>query len=232
MSDRYFVPPISGDSVLLTGDEAHHLVRVCRLRPGDSIVVFDGSGMECDAEVLEVRRREVVLAITARREVSRELPFALTLGCCLPKGDRARWLVEKATELGVTRFVPLRTERASESARGQESEKLRRWVIEASKQCGRNVLMEVAQPTDWSEFLDAVPSDSIRWLASRAGSAIRDQRFAACEHGVAIAVGPEGGFSNAEESLAIRRGWAAVSLGPRVLRVETAALAMLACATV
>ena len=236
MSERFFVPPIGDDEkVRLTGDEAHHLARVCRLRAGQAVVLFDGTGVECDAEVLEVGRREVVLSIATRRAVSRELPFALTLACCLPKPDRARWLIEKATELGVSRFVPLVTARASESARGVDGDKLRRWVIEASKQCGRNVLMDVTPPSDWRNFAGAVSADCVLLIASRSGESLRDRWddvIARRANGVVLAVGPEGGFTDEEESLAIACGWTAVSLGPRVLRIETAALALLVCATI
>ncbi len=113
MSDRYFTDePITGGSVVLAGAEAHHLIHVMRAAPGHRVTLFNGSGDEFPAVVERVGRAEVELTVLARESVNRELPFELTLGVALPKGERQRWLVEKAVELGVTRIVPLRTCRA------------------------------------------------------------------------------------------------------------------------
>src|SRR5436190_713470 len=147
MSDRFFVsPPIAGDRAVLAGDEARHLAAVMRVQIGDEVVLFDGSGVEFTARVTATRKQAVELAIFERREISRELPFSLTLAVALPKGERQKWLVEKATELGVTRIVPLVTERGVAQPVESALERLRRSVIEASKQCGRNRLMEIAAP--------------------------------------------------------------------------------------
>ena len=108
MTDRYFVEsPIRADRATLVGPEAHHLIHVMRAGPGDAVVLFDGSGAEFDAVVERSTRAEVELAVRSRREVDRESPRALTLAVALPKGDRQKWLVEKAVELGVRRMVPL-----------------------------------------------------------------------------------------------------------------------------
>src|SRR5688572_7985367 len=102
MSERFFVDsPISADRAMLAGDEARHLAAVMRAQIGDEVVLFDGSGCEFTARVAAIRKQAVELAIIERREVSRELPVELTLAVALPKGDRQKWLVEKATELGV-----------------------------------------------------------------------------------------------------------------------------------
>jgi 16S rRNA (uracil1498-N3)-methyltransferase len=225
MADRYFsAEPINADAITLDGAEAHHLLHVLRATPGVQVVLFDGTGWEFDAEVKACRRATVELTIVARRAVDRELPFALTLGVPLPKGDRQRWLVEKVVELGVTRLVPLRTARSvATSEKG--GEKLDRYVIEASKQCGRNRLMEIAAPLPWSEWL-AAPADSRRVIADPTGrqlsatSEVTQPTFAA--------VGPEGGFTDEELAAARAAGWELASLGPRILRIETAALALAA----
>jgi 16S rRNA (uracil1498-N3)-methyltransferase len=232
MAERFYVPAVgSDDTVALTGDEAHHLARVRRIRRGERVSVFDGSGIECDAVVREIGRGEVVLNVESRQRVDRELPFPVTLGCSPAKGDRLRWLIEKATELGVSRFVPILTERASEQARGIRSEKTGRWVIEACKQCGRNVLMEVSDAVAWSDFLGSCTNHSARLIAVPTGSPLSELDDSSARGSVAIAVGPEGGFTPDEVSSANRLGWHAITLGPRTLRVETAALTMLACVT-
>ncbi len=138
MSRRYYsAAPLTSPRATLDGGEAHHLLHVLRATPGMRVVLFDGSGCEFDAEVASCGRAIVELAIVGRREVNRELAQPLVLGVPLPKGDRQRWLVEKAVELGVTRLVPLRTEHSTELGENA-SGKLDRYVIEASKQCGRN----------------------------------------------------------------------------------------------
>ncbi len=156
MSDRYFVDePISPGRVVLAGAEAHHLIHVMRAAPGRQIVLFDGRGAEFPATVKQVGRSDVELSVTAREEINRELPIDLTLGVALPKGERQKWLVEKAVEVGVTRMVPLRTERGVAQPVEQALSRLRRAVIEASKQCGRNRLLQIDEPQHWPDFLEA-----------------------------------------------------------------------------
>ncbi len=112
-ADRYFVEsPIGGDVAVLAGPEAHHLIHVMRAKAGLRVVLFDGSGAEFTAVVEEVKHAEVRLSIVARQDANRELPVHVTLGVALPKGERQKWLVEKAVELGVGRLVPLRMRRS------------------------------------------------------------------------------------------------------------------------
>lgn len=229
MAERFYVQVIgANDTVVLTGEEAHHLARVRRIHRGETVQVFDGSGIECEASVREIGKDEVVLTIESRRLVDRELPFLLTLACSPAKGDRLRWLVQKAVELGVTRFIPLLTRRTSEQARGLKVEKMARWVIEVSKQCGRNVLMELSPAILWEQFLPTVSMDSLKMLADPTGVFLNDVLPKEFRGEVTLAVGPEGGFTAEELEFARSCGWIVVSLGPRVLRVETAALALAA----
>ncbi len=166
MASRYFVErPVSGERAALTGSEAHHLAHVMRAKAGDRVVLFDGSGVEFTAEVRQVGRGRIELDVLARAEVDRELPFRLTLGAALPKGDRQKWLVEKAVELGVTRLVPLDTSRGVAQPAASTLSRLRRAVIEASKQCGRNRLMEIAPSQTWVEYLRAAPPEARRIVA-------------------------------------------------------------------
>jgi len=229
MAERFFVEtPIQSELARLTGSEAHHALHVMRLGVGAEITLFDGSGAEFVGQVTRAGRADVDLHVISRTVIDRELPLALHLAVALPKGDRQRWLVEKAVELGVTRLCPLRTQRSNDRESAAALQRLQRAVIEASKQCGRNRLMEVAEPRDFAEIVALAPTAATRWLAHPGGTPVRaalaqdaDQPLA---EEVWIAVGPEGGFSDAEQALATSQGWRSIGLGARILRVETAAL--------
>ncbi len=233
MPDRYFVEsPVASERAVLAGAEAHHLLHVMRAKVGTRVTLFDGSGWEFDAVVERTGRSEVELAIAGRREIDREAPIAVTLGVALPKGDRQRWLVEKAVELGVARLVPLETERGVAQPVENALERLRRGVIEACKQCGRNRLMEIAGPKIWQEFLADSGNVECRLVAhpvgvpALAGFLGEFRLKPGLQRCAALAVGPEGGFTEEEVALAIAQGWQPVDLGPRTLRVETAAVAL------
>jgi 16S rRNA (uracil1498-N3)-methyltransferase len=234
MSDRYFVDrPIDGPSAQLRGAEAHHLAHVMRARPGEQVVLFDGSGAEFRAQIDRLGRAEIDLTVLGRELVDREAGAAITLGVALPKGDRQRWLVEKSVELGVARLVPLSSERSVDRLSESSLERLRRAVIEASKQCGRNVLMEIAPPAEIGDYLRAASGDGLRWCAHPGARPLGElldalPKPAAARPQVALAIGPEGGWTDAELEAASAAGWHAVGLGARTLRVETAALALVA----
>jgi 16S rRNA (uracil1498-N3)-methyltransferase len=226
VSDRYFVQsPVVSDRVVLVGPEAHHLLHVMRARPGTCITLFDGSGWQFDALVEQIGRNGVELTIGGRQQVDREAPIAVTLGVALPKGDRQKWLVEKVVELGIARLVPLETERGVAQPRASAVERLRRGVIEASKQCGRNRLMEIAEPKTWPAFLAENATAECR-LVAHPGQSTPPPPTSAPR--AAVAIGPEGGFTDEEIAASVAQGWQTVDLGPRVLRVETAAVALAA----
>jgi 16S rRNA (uracil1498-N3)-methyltransferase len=233
MADRYFVDePIHDASARLVGPEAHHLAHVMRARVGEVVVLFDGSGAEFSARIEQVGRAEIQLAVLAREEVDRELPLAITLAVALPKGDRQRWLVEKATELGVAELWPLETEHSGPQSVGASLERLRRGVIEAAKQCGRNRLMTISPPVKMRDLLTSAPTAGPRWLAHPGGTALSSviaETFAKdLPEGITLAIGPEGGFAESEVDCARAAGWQVVGLGRRILRVETAALTLVA----
>lgn len=235
MPDRFFLeklPPAQGVA-RLSGAEAHHLIHVLRAKPGLRVTLFDGSGVEGEAIVEEVGRRDLDLRMISRVACDRESPWNLTLGVALPKGDRQRWLVEKLVELGVRRLVPLQTERGVSQPNEGSLDRLGKYVIEASKQCGRNRLMEVTPPVDWPRFIAAAPAGS-RWVAHLEGRENPRELLAQDGNSTAewtCAVGPEGGFDEREIELAREKGWRLVGLGPRVLRVETAAVALASLVT-
>lgn len=224
MADRFYTNSALAPGLFsLAGPEAHHLATVRRFHAGDQVVLFNGDGHEYPAEVAAVGRKSIELMVLRIDTIDRELPFRLQVAAPLPKGDRGDVLVEKLTELGATDFFPLRTQRSVVDPRAAKLEKLRRVVIEASKQCGRNVLMSIHPLTAWPDHCRRRDLPERRFLAhTGADQALtRGTGDAAC-----LAVGPEGGFTEAEVELGRAAGWQMVTLGPRVLRVETACLAL------
>jgi 16S rRNA (uracil1498-N3)-methyltransferase len=227
MAERFYINcAMSPGPVLLQGAEAHHLAVVCRLRAGDAVCLFNGDGHQYPARIEEVSRREVALQVLAVESPQRELPFRLHLAAPLPRGDRAQLLLEKLTELGVTSFTPLQTTRSVVHPRETKLDKLQRHVIEASKQCGRNVLLEVRPMMAWPAFCRAADLPARRILAHPGGESNRDWSEKTPGGDTVVAVGPEGGFTDEEVALAVDAGWRLLDLGPRILRVETAAMAL------
>jgi 16S rRNA (uracil1498-N3)-methyltransferase len=228
MADRFYTPePLGPGEFVLAGADAHHLAVVRRFAPGDAVTLFNGDGHDYPATVVSAGKKSVVLSVAAGVAADRELPFPLVVAAALPKADRADFLVEKLTELGVSEFVPLVTARSVVLAKGAKVEKLERAVIEASKQCGRNRLMRVRPPTAWADLLASPDLPPVRVVLHPPPDGERSVALSRLSGsaGVAVAVGPEGGFTPDELAAADAAGWGRAALGPRVLRVETAAVA-------
>ncbi len=226
MSERFYVPyPLGPGAIDVEGPEAHHLATVCRLRSGDEVILFNGLGLEYPARVAAVSKRTVSLEILRAEAPERELPFRLEVAAPLPKGDRAAFLIEKLTELGATRFTPLQTARSVVHPGPGKEDKLQRYAVEACKQCGRNVVPEVRPLTSWAAFLADSSLPGRRLLGHPGGG-----KMAGAEEDMVVAVGPEGGLTDQEVEQAVAAGWQTVNLGPRILRVETAALALIVLA--
>jgi 16S rRNA (uracil1498-N3)-methyltransferase len=221
MERVYFPGPITGARAEISGQEAHHLARVRRAGQGMPVELFDGKGSVFVGKVERVDRHRVEVVIEARRPPKAAPPVSITLATAVPKGDRFDWLVEKATELGVSRIVPIRTARSVVDPRSSKLERLRRVVVEACKQSGRDLLLTIADPTDWDQLL-ADPGSGTLLIAHPGGT-----RIAGLEpiREATIAIGPEGGFDDEEIARGLSSGATLVSLGPNILRIETAALA-------
>jgi 16S rRNA (uracil1498-N3)-methyltransferase len=225
MAERFYVNcPLARGPVVVEGAEAHHLATVCRLRPGDEVCLFNGNGLQFPARILETGRRRVTLEVQAAEAPYIELRYALEVAAPLPKGERAAWLLEKLTELGVTAFIPLQTDRSVVHPRDTKLDRLQRTVIEASKQCGRNRLLQVRPLESWQSYCQSPDLSLMKIVAHPRGLEI-GEKMKRCE-AVTIAVGPEGGFTEEEIDRARSAGWQVVGLGRRILRVETAAIVL------
>jgi 16S rRNA (uracil1498-N3)-methyltransferase len=230
MADRYFLETPVGNATTaeLLGAEAHHLGKVMRAQPGDEVLLFDGSGSEFHATIASVSKQRIALDIVSRNEINREGSRSVSLAVALPKGERQRFLIEKLVELGATRLIPLMTRHSVAEADEHVLERLRRQVIEATKQCGRNRLMEIDPPSNLATLVARESADpaAVRVLAHPTGTPQENWRTST--QPLLAAIGPEGGFSDDEVQCARASDWQIISLGPRILRVETAALAVAA----
>lgn len=229
--ERFFFPqPLQLATVELDGPEAHHLLHVLRTKVGDQIGLFNGQGDEALAEVRRVGKRSAEVAITDTWTVPDE-SRQLTIAVALPKGDRARWLVEKATELGVTRLIPLLTERSVVDPGEGKLEKLEQTMIAACKQSGRSHVMRILSPHSWNDIVAQISQHDLTLIAHPTAddgvSTVLSSHNQNAMQTLAL-VGPEGGFTEQELTAAASAGTKAVRLGPFVLRVETAALSLAA----
>ncbi|HTY50262.1 MAG TPA: 16S rRNA (uracil(1498)-N(3))-methyltransferase [Steroidobacteraceae bacterium] len=231
MSRLYTEVPVAGRAaVTLSGAAAGHVSRVLRLRAGDALVLFDGTGGEYPATIEGFGRDAVHLALGPQRALERESPLAITLAQGISRGERMDFVVQKATELGVARIIPVLAERTvvrlDEAAAASRMRHWRAVAVAACEQCGRNRLPEVCDPVALAALPARLPAQGPRLLLAPGGSLkVRELAPAAA---VTVLIGPEGGLSEAEESWALRAGFQALVLGPRILRTETAALAVLA----
>jgi len=225
MPRRFHTPQdFSTPTLRLSGREAHHLAHVLRAQPGQQIWLFDGQGHEALAEVAAVTADGVELRIVERREGATETRVAVTVAAAVPKGDRFRWMVEKLTELGVARLVPLVTARSIVDPREGKLDRMRQVIVEASKQSGRSQLMELAPPTEWKTFLARGFADRATYIAHPSGETLAPDGLRSPAP-PQILIGPEGGFTDQEVEEACAAGARPLSLGPRILRIETAAVA-------
>ncbi len=219
-----------GSIVQLPPETAAHLAKVLRARSGDALILFSGDGREFQGEVESVRGSRVTASVGGSTDVDRESPLAVTLVQCVPRGDRMDFIVQKATELGVSRIIPVLSQRSVVRLDARQAEsKAVHWravAVNACEQCGRNRVPIIDAASPLINYLGNSHPTLVRLvLEPDAGS--HDVLAATLAAGVEIAIGPEGGFA-ADELEAFRiAGFSGLQLGPRILRAETAAIAAL-----
>lgn len=227
-------PLAAGQSLDLPAGAARH-AQVLRLQPGAAITLFNGEGGEWEAAVERMGRSEVRVQVGDYLAVEREAPREVHLVLGMPANERMDWLVEKATELGVASIQPLVTERSVLRLSGERAERKRaHWqgvAIAACEQCGRNRVPPIHPAADLARWIAAAPAGAARLVLSLADQAQPLSRAVPGGGPVLVLSGPEGGLSAQEEAAALAAGFTALSLGARVLRAETAPLALLAALT-
>ena len=235
MTRRFFVSQetIAGDSVEISGDLAHRISKVLRLRAGDEMALFDGSGTDARVRIDVVTARTVTGSVVERAPGPAEPRVRVSLYQSITKGERFEWLLEKGTEIGVSRFVPLITARAvvRTGGEGNRMERWRRIVVEATEQCERSRVPDIEPPTSFDDALRTATGvlllpyeaagEAERTVQAAIDASI-DELFACDE--VSVFIGPEGGYEPAEVERAKEHGALVVTMGERVMRSETAGL--------
>lgn len=227
---RFFSPqPLSGQEVTLEGQVVRHLIQVLRMQPGDEFEVFDGQ-VRFHAQLLEGTKKQARLALLKRLDDLPASPLKTHLGQAISKGDRMDWVMQKATELGVSEITPLYTQRGEVRLKGErEEKKLQHWqqvAISACEQCGRSDLPRINPPIHLATWL-AERQETKRFLLHPEGVATSSGLQGANPGQVALLIGPEGGLSAEEVTSAQQQGFTGLTLGPRILRTETAPLVAL-----
>lgn len=230
---RFFCPlPLAiGTTIALPDHIAHH-IHVLRLAIGDTIALFNGEGGEYNATLNAIDRRQAFAEVKTFSPRESELPYAVTLAQALPEGTKMDWIIEKAVELGATAIQPIAAQRCVVRLSAERAAKKREhWqgIIEsAAEQSGRNRIPHLAEPADFNDWIRQQNLHRRIMLSPHAEQSLSDWARHHPSQTVALLIGPEGGFSEQEENAAVAHGVLPLSLGPRVLRTETAGLAALA----
>jgi len=233
MIPRFYcsIPLAPGATVELPPQVAHHAERVLRLDVGDELTLFNGEGGEYPARLVSLGKRPRAL-LGAWCDIERETPLAITLAQALPSGDKMDWVIQKATELGVRRIVPVQSQRSVLRLSGERAVKrLAHWrqvAVAACEQCGRNRVPQVDEIQSLPQFLAATQdTQATRLILSLRGQ----EKLSAVpqpQGNIILLIGPEGDFEEGEEQAALASGFHPAALGPRILRTETAGLAAIA----
>jgi 16S rRNA (uracil1498-N3)-methyltransferase len=228
----YLAQPLAaGATIDLPEAVAHHL-HVVRMAVGDDITLFNGDGGQYLARLASIDKKRATASILAFEERSVELPFELTLAQALPEGSKMDWIIEKAVELGVAAIVPLAAQRCVVRLSSEREEKKRQhWqgvIVAASEQSGRNRLCRLGELSNYTQWIAQQDLHRRVLLSPRGTQSLADWARHQPPQPLCLLIGPEGGLTEQEEELAIAHGALALSMGPRILRTETAGLA--ACA--
>ncbi len=234
---RYFFSPkqIDGNEIIIQGDDVHHIKNVMRFQPGDTILLCDGAGFDYLAEIVQIQKEGVICSIKRKTPSRGEPRLQITVAQSLPKGDKMDWVLQKGTELGVTSFFPFSSQHTIVQLSPNKAERrLQRWqriVKEAAEQSHRGRIPSVAPLRGWQELLSEVPQFDQCFIAYEGGGTSLTEALVSLSSysSVLIIIGPEGGFSAAEIEEAKEAGAIPLSLGPRILRTETASLVLVTC---
>lgn len=229
---RFYAPfPLAIGACIALPDAMAHHVHVLRLAPGDTITLFNGEGGEFTATLTIIEKRRAQAEIKAFSPREAELPYSVTLAQALPEGSKMDWIIEKAVELGAAAIQPLAAQRSVVRLSAERAaKKMDHWhgiIVAASEQSGRNRLAHLAEPVDFTGWLAQQNLHRRILLSPRAEQSLSDWARHHPAQAVSLLIGPEGGFTEQEENLALAHGALALSMGPRVLRTETAGLAAL-----
>ncbi len=223
-------PLSSGQSIDLEAGPSHHLAGALRLTAGDSFTVFNGAAGEYPATIESVGKKSLTVRLGKRIDRSSESTLRIHLGIAISRSDRMDWIVQKSTELGVAKVTPLFTERSTVKLKGERArKKLNHWrqiAISACEQCGRNQLPQIAPVVQLEQWLKRDLPEQRFVLDHRSGHSVAELGQNASA--IALLIGPEGGLAEAEIASALTQKFSALTLGPRVLRTETAPLAAIA----
>jgi 16S rRNA (uracil1498-N3)-methyltransferase len=247
---RYFVESrqFQDNEIVITDDDAHHIIRVMRMSEGAQVIVSDGHVRTVRAQIVELAGKEVRLAIVEELEQQAEADWQVSIAQGLPKGDKMELIVQKCTEIGAAAFVPFACERVIvQYDRKKEAKRLERWhkiAKEAAEQSHRNVIPVIAEPLSWKGLLESLCSyDLVLFCYERAGDeghgvGLKDvlseyklqwEQASLLQPRILLIVGPEGGFSEREAQQVQDAGAKLVGLGKRILRAETAGMVGLSC---
>ncbi len=227
---RLFLPPesISSNEITITNENARYLNTVLRIKRGEPLIVLDGLGNRYLCKVLNVHKKIVIVEKIEKERYSTESPLQITIAQGIPKSEKMDLIIQKSTELGVIRLIPLITERSQI----RHTEKTTRWrkiAISASQQSGREIIPEIEEPVEFNEFINR--HKICKGIIFYEEESRRDLKKILMnlknEKEVFLLIGPEGGFSGEEVKLAVQKGFVKASLGPRILRTETAAITVL-----
>ncbi|MCI0454959.1 MAG: 16S rRNA (uracil(1498)-N(3))-methyltransferase [Candidatus Dadabacteria bacterium] len=221
---------IKNSKAIVSGQDYRHIVKVLRLKPGNEITLFDERGIEHVGKILELGSKEIKIAIAESKMVSKESLLNITLLQGMPKGDKMDYIIEKATELGVKKIVPVVTER-SQIRDTKRIDRWRRIALESSKQSGRTLAPLIFDATSFQNAIDSNDPYNLQIVFyEKSSDQIRDVIDMANKHfsNVRLFVGPEGGFTEREISTAKEKGFIPVGLGPRILRTDTAGIVAIA----
>ena len=226
---RFFVDTVAQDTAVIVGDDAAHIAKSLRMRVGEALTVCDGAGFDYACEIAAIMPGEVTLRVVEKMPSGSEPSVRVTLYQGLPKSDKMEWIIQKAVETGVTEIVPVEMARSIAKIDKNNDRKQQRWqriAAEAAGQSGRGILPTVSSPLTFAEAAKRMANERTLVFYEGGGKPV-SALVGAADEAVSIVIGPEGGFAPEEVALLCQNGAETATLGPRILRCETAPIAAL-----